>query len=103
MDAAGDRFAAGNGAYDLSFNQLATSGPINTQLPTAAISADGTLLYLGALQAVSVLRIADGKMLERFNVPVSADRIVVAPSGAWLVAIDGGGSAVRVDLAPTPP
>jgi hypothetical protein len=34
---------------------------------------------------------------------VSADRMVVAPSGEWLLVMDSGGGAVRVDLAPTPP
>lgn len=98
IDAAGDRFAAGNAAYDLSFHQLRANGAINGQFPIAAISADGTLLYLGALQTVSVMRIADGKMLERFNLPIRADRMLMSPTGDWLAVIQNGGAVVRVDL-----
>jgi hypothetical protein len=100
FDAAGKRLSLGNGAYDVGFHILRSSPPINGMLPTSALSPDGTVLYLGANMTVTAMRIADGVFTERFNVPVTAQRLFVSPTGDWLMAFqsDYVMRATRVDL-----
>lgn len=98
MDAAGDRFSVGNSAYDLSFTPVTPANGINTQMLAAAISPDGTVLHVSTSQAVSAMRISDGKMLERFNVPLPVRRLIMAPTGQWLVVLGDAGIAAKVDL-----
>jgi hypothetical protein len=100
FDAAGQRMSIGNGAFDVDFHSLRYSWGINGTIPISAISADGTLLYFGANQTVSAMRISDGILTERFNVPVTAQRLFVSPAGDWLMAFqsDGGVRAARVNL-----
>jgi hypothetical protein len=100
FDAAGQRLSLGNGAYDVDFHILRSSPAIDGMLPTSALSPDGTVLYLGANMTVTAMRIADGVFTERFNVPVTAQRLFVSPTGDWLMAFqsDYVMRATRVDL-----
>jgi hypothetical protein len=100
FDAAGQRYALGNGAYDGDFHLLRMSPLIKAIQPASAISSDGTVLYLGAYQSVRAMRIADGIFTERFDIPLTVDRLFVSPAGDWLMAFQTSAAAraTRVDL-----
>jgi hypothetical protein len=97
FDAAGSRMSLGNVAFDADF-KLLREGRIFSSLPVGTISADGAYLYLGLFGGVTKMRIADGAMLERFNVPVTPQRLFASPTGNWLMVLDGTMRAARIDL-----
>lgn len=100
FDAAGQRLSLANSVFDLDFHLLRAAPAINGRLPYSALSPDGTVLYLGADQTVTAMRISDGVFTERFNVPIPAQRLFVSPAGDWLMVFknDSGVQATRVDL-----
>lgn len=100
FDASGRRFAYGNSVYDLSAKQLA-QGDRNKFgiVPTAVISPDGATAYLGIGSTIMTMRVADGRVLDQFAIPLSMTRLLVSPGGQWLVAFsDADLTATRVDL-----
>jgi hypothetical protein len=100
FDAEGQRLSLGNSVFDLDFHLLRAAPAINGWLPYSALSPDGKMLYLGADQTVTAMRISDGAFTERFNVPIPAQRLFVSPAGDWLMVFknDYGVQASRVDL-----
>jgi hypothetical protein len=100
FDATGSRLTHGEHLLDADMRVLWTAEPIQGLVPYAAITPDGGTLHLGVRQGLTRMRVADRIMLERVPVPVTVERVFVAPSGAWALAFQSrdGARVARVDL-----
>jgi hypothetical protein len=100
FDAAGRLFTLGSGVFDLAYTPVRTAAAIGGQMPLGALSPDGAYVYLAARDMVAKMRIADGAIVERFTVPLTARRLIVSPAGDWLYIFQDvfGVKVARVDL-----
>ncbi|MDQ2665033.1 MAG: hypothetical protein M3Z05_03400 [Gemmatimonadota bacterium] len=101
FNAAGDRFAWGNGVLDLSLRALVVSESIVGYIPTGALSPDGASVWLAAGRSVSRMRVSDGVILDRTRLPLIAGRLFPTPDGAYLLVFQAQGnpaSVSRIDL-----
>lgn len=100
FNATDTRMTRGSYVLDADTHTLWGAGPINHVVPYAALSPDGASVYLGAGQGITMMRFADTTMLERIAIPLTAERLFVAPSGAWVLAFQNtsGARVTRVDL-----
>jgi hypothetical protein len=100
FDAAGTHLTLGSRVFDADTHLLWSSEAINQIYPYAALSPDGASVYLGAGQGITTMRFADKVMLERIPIPVTAERLFVSPSDAWILAFQNtnGSRVTRVDL-----
>ena len=100
FDATGQHMTYGAGVLDADTHVLWGMRGIYNQPATAALSPDGATVYFGAGQSLRTARLADTTMLSRTPIPVSPDRLFVAPNGQWLLAFQNLNSVMvtRVDL-----
>ena len=102
-DASGDRIAYGRTVQDGDLNLVWAIMEDPSQPPTA-VSPDGTQVYFGVGQSLTLARIADRIYLARIPLPLVPQRIFMAPDGKWLLAfgwqnINAAGTRVtRIDL-----
>lgn len=100
VDATGTRLTRGSVVLDRDMFTLYDPGYINGQRPYAAISSDDATLYFGVGPTIRTMRWSDKTLLESIPIPLNAERVFVAPSGAWLLAFQStnGARVTRVDL-----
>jgi hypothetical protein len=100
FDASGQRLTRGATVYDRDVHALWDVYPIANVGPDAAISPDGSTVFLGAGPSLTTARLADRTMLSRTPLPLRVERLFVAPNGTWLLAFHNtnGSRVTRVDL-----
>lgn len=100
FDLAGTRSTGGRCILDADLRVVRCAPHIAYDLPTAALSPDGSVAYLSARFSITTMRVADGVLLERWPLPLWPARVLVAPGGDWILALEAAGEhrVLRIDL-----
>ena len=99
VDTTGTRLTTTNVVLDDNLQTLWSAEAITSQVPIVRSSPDASTMYLGVKQTLRTMRLSDKVMLEKIPIPVNAERMFVAPSGAWVLVFQNsyGARVTRVD------
>lgn len=100
LNTLGSRLTFGTLLFDGDLSLLGRSPNVVRNMPYyvgLTLSPDGAYYYVGANGTVTKVRVADGVYVERFTVPIPAERLYMSPDGQWMMVFDAT-RAAKVDL-----